>query len=290
MEESNISAAFPFESKYLEVLGSKIHYIDEGQGDPILLLHGNPTSSYLWRNVIPHLISKGRCIAPDLIGMGKSDKPDLDYRFEDHYRYLLEFIDNLKLQKITLVLHDWGSGLGFHFAANHQERIKGVVFMEALIRPVSWSDFPPDFKMGFKLMRTPYVGWFMISVLNFFVKKILPQATIRALTAEEMTVYNRPYSTIESRKPVRQWPCEIPIDGKPARMQKIVHDYSTKLKESTYPKLLLYAVPGGLITNRGVQWCEEHLKNLTTVELGTGLHYLQEDHPHKIGHAIAEWL
>ena len=181
-----IASDFPFESKFIEVLGSKMHCIDEGQGDPILFLHGNPTSSYLWRNVIPHLISQGRCIAPDLIGMGKSDKPSLSYTFQDHYRYLSSFLEKLELDNLVLVVHDWGSGLGFHFAANHPDKIRGIAFMESILRPVSWSDFPKDFKMGFKLMRTPLIGWLMISVMNFFIKKILPQATLRKLSSAEM--------------------------------------------------------------------------------------------------------
>ncbi len=290
MSTQKIATDFPFESKYVEILGSRMHYIDEGQGDPILFSHGNPTSSYLWRNIIPHVVSKGRCIAPDLIGMGKSDKPNLKYQFEDHYRFLLAFINQLDLDSITLVIHDWGSGLGFHFAACHPDRIKGIAFMEAILRPVTWDDFPPDFKMGFKLMRTPYIGWLMISVMNFFIKKILPQATHRKLTPVEIETYNQPYPTIASRRPIRQWPREIPINGHPVRMQKIIAEYSQKMQESLYPKLLLYANPGGLITAEGVKWCQKHLKNLNTVELGTGLHYVQEDHPEKIGKAIANWM
>jgi haloalkane dehalogenase len=290
MTEKSIPTDFPFESKYLEVHGSKMHYIEDGLGDPILFLHGNPTSSYLWRNIIPHLTGKGRCIAPDLIGMGKSDKPKLKYQFEDHYRYLEKFILQMDLRNITLVLHDWGSGLGFHFAAQHPDRIKGIAFMESILRPVTWDAFPKDFKMGFKLMRTPVLGWFMISVMNAFVKKILPQATLRTLSAEEISIYNRPYPTVSSRLPVRQWPLEIPIDGKPVRMYKIISTYSEKLKDSDYPKLLLYARPGGLITKEVVAWCENNLKNLSTEDIGEGLHYLQEDHPDAIGKAILRWM
>ena len=251
MTTSAISADFPFESKYVEVHGSKMHYIEEGEGDTILFLHGNPTSCYLWRNVIPHLRHKGRCIAPDLIGMGKSDKPDLSYYFEDHYKYITGFIDALQLKNITLVIHDWGSGLGFNYMAHHPENVVRVAFMEAILRPARWQDFPKDFKMGFKLMRTPLVGWIMISGMNAFVNKILPQATMRTLTEEEMNHYRAPYPTAKSLRPVRQWPREIPIDGQPERMHKTVSAYCESFKASQHPKLLLYATPGGLITKKG---------------------------------------
>ena len=289
MSTKPISTEFAFESRYLEVLGSKMHYIDEGEGDPVLFLHGNPTSSYLWRNIIPYLVPHARCIAPDLIGMGKSDKPNLSYRFFDHSKYLEEFIKKMNISNITLVIHDWGSALGFHYAMRHEENIKGIVFMESLLRPMKWKDFPVDFKMGFKLMRTPGIGWFMISVMNVFVKQIVPKAIARTLTKEEMEKYLAPYKTVSSRKPVRQWPREIPIDGKPADMFKVIDEYNKKLQISNLPKLLFYAKPGGLITEKTVDWCKKKLKNLTAVDIGAGLHYVQEDNPHLIGEQTAKW-
>jgi haloalkane dehalogenase len=289
MEAKAISDRFPFESKFAEIYGSRMHYIDEGSGDPILFLHGNPTSSYLWRNIVPYLLPHARCIAVDLIGMGKSDKPDLGYRFFDHAKYVAEFIRELNLSNITLVIHDWGSALGFHYAMTHEDNIKGIAFMEALVRPMKWENFPPDFKLGFKLMRTPGIGWLMISVMNIFVKQILPKATIRILSQQEMAHYAAPYKTVKSRKPVRQWPCEIPIDGEPADVYKTISDYNQKLQESGLPKLLFFAAPGGIIQAETVGWCREHLKNLKTVNIGDGLHYLQEDHPHKIGEELAKW-
>ena len=267
-----------------------MHYIDEGQGDPILFLHGNPTSSYLWRNIIPYVTTYGRALAPDLIGMGKSDKPALSYRFHDHYKYLKGFIDALNLTNITLVLHDWGSGLGFHFAAENPERVKAIAFMEAILRPFEWSDFPPDFKRGFQMMRTPGVGWLMISVANGFVKQVLPQATVRELSAEEKRVYAEPYPTIASRKPVRQWPLEIPINGKPADMQQIISNYNRWLQETTKPKLLFYAQPGGLIREDLVNWAQQSMQNLKIVDIGQGFHFVQEDNPHKIGAELASWI
>ena len=289
MTSKAISADFPFESKYMEILGSRMHYIDEGAGDPILFLHGNPTSSYLWRNIIPYLVPHGRCIAPDLIGMGKSDKPDLAYRFSDHAKYIDEFINRLDLSNITLVIHDWGSAIGFHYAMRHENKVKGIAFMEALIKPMSWDGFPAGFKMGFKLMRTPGIGWIMISVLNMFVAQILPQAVVRKLSAQEKNFYTAPYKTIKSRKPVRQWPCEIPINGKPADVHEVISGYNHKLQESTLPKLLFTARPGGIISPKTIEWCRQHLKNLKIVEIGDGIHYLQEDNPHLIGEELAQW-
>ena len=284
-----ISADFPFKSNYVDVHGSKMHYIDEGSGDQLLFLHGNPTSSYLWRNIIPHLASLGRCIAPDLIGMGKSDKPDLKYRFFDHVKYVEGFIEKLGLENITLVVHDWGSGLGFHYAMRHEKNIKGIVFMEALLRPMRWEDFPSGFKMGFKIMRTPGIGWFMISVMNMFITQIMPKATVRKLSEGERNYYSAPYKTIKSRKPVRQWPCEIPIEGKPEDIYEVISNYNQKLQESEIPKLLFFAKPGGLINDKMVEWCRQNLKNLRVVGIGEGIHYVQEDNPHMIGSELANW-
>ncbi len=289
MTTKTISASFPFESKYVEIHGSKIHYIDEGSGDPILFIHGNPTSCYLWRNIIPYLVPHGRCIALDLIGMGKSDKPDLDYRFFDHSKYVEGFIEKLNLSNLTLVIHDWGSGLGLHYAMRHENNIKGIAFMEAILRPMIWADFPKDFKMGFKLFRTAGIGWLMISVMNVFVTKILPQATVRKLSPEEMDYYAGPYKTIQSRKPVRQWPCEIPIEGQPTDMYEVISNYNKKLQESKVPKLLFFATPGGIIDSKTVDWCKQKLKNLKAVDIGAGIHYLQEDNPHLIGEELAKW-
>ena len=289
MTTKAISANFPFESKYVEIDGSKIHYIDEGSGDPILFLHGNPTSSYLWRNIIPYLVPYGRCIALDLIGMGKSDKPNIAYRFFDHYNYVEEFIKKLGLSKLTLVIHDWGSALGFHYAMRHEINIKGIAFMEAAMKPINWEDFPNDFRLGFKLFRTSGIGWLMISVMNMFVTQILPQAIVRKLSSEEKNYYASPYKTVQSRKPVRQWPCEIPIEGKPADVYEVVSNYNQKLQESEIPKLLFFATPGGLIDSRMVDWCKQNLKNLKVVDIGEGIHFLQEDNPHLIGEELAKW-
>ncbi|MEP1209255.1 MAG: haloalkane dehalogenase [Rhizobiaceae bacterium] len=285
-----ISDAFPFESKFVEVNGQQIHYVEKGEGKPILFLHGNPTSSYLWRNIIPHAAEQGRAIAMDLIGMGKSDQPDLAYRFADHVPFVDGFIEKLGLEDVTLVIHDWGSALGFHYARRNPDNIRGIAFMEGIIRPVKWSDFPPDFKIGFKLMRTPGIGWLMISGLNSFVNKVLPSAVVRDLTATEMAHYRAPYPTVGSRLPLRQWPCEIPIDGSPADVHKVVEDYSNWLGETEIPMLLFHATPGGTIRAEGVEWCKNTIKNLETVDFGSGIHFLQEDNPHLIGRELSNWI
>jgi haloalkane dehalogenase len=171
----------------------------------------------------------------------------------------------------------------------HEDNIQGIALMEAILRPATWDDFPSDFKMGFKIMRTPGIGWFMISVMNMFVTQILPKSIVRKLSAEEKEYYAAPYKTVRSRKPVRQWPCEIPIDGKPADVYEIVSNYSKKLQESKIPKLLFYANPGGIINSTAVDWCKQNLKNLKVVDIGEGIHFLQEDNPHLIGTELANW-
>ena len=285
-----ISAAFPFEPRYVEVNGSRMHYVEQGAGDPILFLHGNPTSSYLWRNIIPHLSSLGRCIAPDLIGQGKSDKPDIEYRFFDHVRYVEGFIQQLGLSNITLVIHDWGSALGFHYASRNESNVKGLTFMEALLMPVpSWDAFPEDFRQMFQAFRTPDVGWDMIVNQNMFVEQVLPGAMIRKLSAEEMDAYREPFKDSASRKPVWRWPNELPIAGEPADVVQAVNAYNQWLQQTGLPKLLLHATPGGLVTAPVVDWVKQSLKNLTTVDIGQGIHFLQEDNPHGIGSAIADW-
>lgn len=289
MNNSGMAADFKFESKYIDIDGSKIHYIDEGAGDPILFLHGNPTSAYLWRNIIPHVTSSGRCIAMDLIGMGKSDKPDIDYRFVDHAKYVEGFIAKMGLKNITLVIHDWGSALGLHYAMRHQENIKGIAFMEAILQARTWADFPPGMRIGFKLFRTPLIGWIMIVGLNMFIEKILPRATVRKLTDEEMEHYRAPFRKLRDRKPMWRWPNEIPIEGKPSDVTALVQAYGSKLVESDCPKLLFYAHPGGIINASMLEWCRQNLKNLQTVDIGEGLHFLQEDNPKLIGIELANW-
>ena len=285
----DISADFPFESHYLEVNGSKMHYIDVGDGDPVLFLHGNPTSSYLWRNIIPHVQNQGRCIAPDLIGMGKSDKPDIDYTYDDHYDYLVKFIEKLGLKNITLVIHDWGSGLGFRYAHEHQDNVKGIAFMEAMYKPMVSSEMPKSLKYSFLMMRSKLFGWLMISVANMFVKKMVPDTIVRKLTKTEFDHYKAPFPTIASRKPVMIWPKEVPIDGKPAHSFNIIQAYSEWLHQTDLPKLFFSANPGAIIQKANADYIVENFKNLTHVNIGDGIHFIQEDNPHLIGSEIAKW-
>ena len=228
-----------------------MHFIDEGEGEPILFLHGNPTSNYLWRNIIPHLVPHARCVAPDLSGMGKSDKPNIAYQFADHSKYIEEFIAKLGLSNVTLVLHDWGSALGFHYAMRHSENIKGISFMEAMVKPQSWKGKPISVRIGIGLFRTPIVGYLLVNVLNLFIKQMLPSLIVRKLSEQEKKTYAAPFPTIGSRKPLRRWPCEVPLEGKPASMHRLMSEYSERLKESDIPKLLFYATPGAAIDAEG---------------------------------------
>lgn len=285
-----ISAEYPFESNYVEVNGSKIHYVDVGEGDPIIFLHGNPTSSYLWRNVIPHLQSQGRCIAPDLIGMGKSDKPDIEYTFFDHVKYIEGFIEALDLKNVTFVIHDWGSGIGFHYAMGHEDNVKAIAFMEAFVQVWdSYESMPPQGEGIFRQMRKPDVGWNMVVKQNMFVEQILPSAAGRELTDAEMEHYRAPFLEESSRKPVWKWPNEVSIGGEPADTTAAINAYNAKLQKSELPKLMLTVAPGFLLGPDRAQWCKDNLKNLDTVHLGPGSHFIQEQYPHEIGEAIAQW-
>ncbi|MCH7578301.1 MAG: haloalkane dehalogenase [Chloroflexi bacterium] len=287
--QQEISAAFPYESKFQEVQGSKMHYVEEGAGDPVLFLHGNPTSSYLWRNVIPHVSPLARCIALDLIGMGKSDKPDIDYRFVDHSKYVEGFIEALGLRNITFVIHDWGSALGFHYARRHEDNVKGLAFMEAIVRPLTWDEFPEEARQMFQAFRTPEVGENMLINQNMFVEAVLPVSILRKLTDEEMNRYREPYLDPPSRKPVWRWPSELPIDGEPADVAEIAQAYSEWFGKSDLQKLLLYAQPGALMRGPLLEWCRQNMRNLKTLDIGAGSHFVQEDQPQAIGEAIAEW-
>lgn len=283
---STISADFPYESRYVEVLGSDMHYIDEGEGDPIVFLHGNPTSSYLWRNIIPHVTDDYRAIAPDLIGMGKSDKPDLAYTYQDHKRYLDAFIEALDLEDLTLVVHDWGSVLGFHYAMEHPDDVVGIAFMEAIIPPA----FPRDEPMGGALGRyRSEEGEELILEQNQFVEGILPGSVVRGLTEEEMDHYRAPYPTPESRLPTLQWPRELPAAGEPARNAEVVEEIGEWMQETEIPMLFFWARPGALNDESFAEAMEERVANIQIQFIGAGRHYVQEDQPEIIGRTLADW-
>jgi haloalkane dehalogenase len=291
MTPETISPDDPFPRKLADVLGARMAYIDEGRGDPIVFLHGNPTSSYLWRNVIPHVQGLGRVIAPDLIGMGASSKPALAYRFADHARYLGALLDTLDLHRITFVLHDWGSALGFDWAMRHPDRVRGLAFLEAIITPTpTWGDFSPGAREMFQALRTPGLGEKMVLDDNVFVEGLLPGATVRKLTDAELDHYRAPFVERAARTPMLAWPREIPIEGTPADVVAIVETYRDALTRSPLPKLLFTAEPGGIIREEVAAWCRANLPALDVVALGAGIHYLPEDHPHAIGRGVADWM
>ena len=281
------------EDKYprsrVSVLDIHMSHIDAGVGAPIVFLHGNPTSSYLWRNIIPHLEGSGRCLAPDLLGMGGTDKsPTSSYRFIDHRRYLDGWFDAMDLESnVTLVLHDWGSALGFDWANRNQERIKGIVYMEAIVQPLTWEMWPKPSRGIFQGMRG-VTGEEMILERNLFVERILPGSILRELSVEEMNIYRKPYVDVgESRLPTLAWPREIPIDGVPEDVHDIVGDYADWLPTSAVAKLFINGDPGAILVGAQREFCRtwENQEEVTV----KGVHFLQEDCPAEIGAAIANW-
>jgi haloalkane dehalogenase len=276
-----------------DVLGSSISYRSAGTGEPtVLFLHGNPTSSYIWRNVIPHVLPRARCIAPDLIGFGRSGKPDIEYRFTDHARYLDAFIEALGLKRLILVAQDWGTALAFHYARRHAGNVLGMAFME-FIRPYpNWDAFHqrPEARELFKAIRTAGTGERMVLDENVFVERVLPKSVLRPLTEEEMNAYRAPFPTPKSRRPILSLPRELPVAGEPADVDHLLELAHTALQASHYPKLLFYGEPGALISPAAAREYAGRLHNCRLVNLGPGAHYLQEDHPEKIGRELAEWV
>src|SRR5262249_8696817 len=273
-------------------LDSTIAYLEAGDFEaPVaLFLSGNRTSSYIWRSVIPLVAPTTHCIAPDLIGFGQSGKPDIEYRFADHVRYLDAFLDKAGISSAFVIAHDWGTALAFHLAARRPDFIRGLAFME-FIRPMpSWEDFDPDGRETFKQFRTPGVGETMILEDNMFVEGVLPANVIRKLTDEEMSVYRAPFPTPESRRPTWRFPQELPIAGEPADVYAVLEEAHRALAQSTYPKLLFVGDPGALVSPTFAVSFAKKLKNLKVVQLGAGRHYLQEDHSEVIGSTVNEWL
>jgi haloalkane dehalogenase len=291
-DEPAPNSDFPYTSKYVEVHGAKMHYVETGTGEPILLIHGNPTNVYIWRNIIPYVATHGRVIAVDLIGFGKSDKPDIEYRFFDHAVYIEGFIEKMGLQNITLVMHDWGSALGFDYASRHPDNIRGLVFFEALLVPVPSFDQWPNQKAAeaFRLYRTPELGWNSIVNDNSFIEKRLQDGVVRHLSEGELQHYREPFREPKSRKPMWRWPNELPIAGEPADVAAMQMHYLTWLQKAEVRKLLIFAHPGVLTPEPVVVWAKANLPNLQTVDIGIGIHNLQEDHPKEIGEAIGSWI
>ncbi|MCY4106340.1 MAG: haloalkane dehalogenase [Chloroflexi bacterium] len=275
----------------ITVLDAEMAYVDEGSGPPLVFLHGNPTSSYLWRQIIPPLTEQARCLAPDLVGMGASGaNPRGRYRFVDHARYLDAWLDSLALtENVTFVGHDWGSALAFHRACRYPEQIRALIYMEALVCPLTWADWPEAARPIFQAMRSP-AGEEIILQKNVFVERILPASIQRELTAVEMAVYRAPYREAgEARRPTLTWPREIPIDGEPADVHAIVEAYAAFLARSAIPKLFINAEPGMILTGRPREFARS-FPNQHEVTV-SGLHFIQEDSPREIAAAIAEfWL
>ena len=285
-----VSARDSYARQRVDAGGVKMAYIDEGRGDSIVFVHGNPTSSFLWRNVIPHLVPSGRCLVPDLVGMGDSDKTlDGSYRFRDHSRHLDEWFEAVVPEgQVTLVLHDWGSALGFYWAHRHPERVKGLAYMEAIVRPLTWADWPEQARRVFQGFRSP-AGDEMVLEKNVFVERVLPGSVLRSLTEEEMAVYRRPYLEAgESRRPTLTWPREIPVDGHPADVTDIVSEYGQWLSTSEVPKLFVNADPGAILTGPQREFCRSWPNQREVTVRGT--HFIQEDSPNEIGAALADWF
>ena len=286
-----IAPEFPFASQFISVNGSKIHYVDEGQGEVILFLHGIPTSNYLWRNIIPVLTPHARCIAPDLIGMGKSDKPDLPYRVFDYIHYLAGFIDALKLKNITLVMHAWGSVIGFDYAMRHEKNIKALAFYEGYAHlAFSWDSLALPVQELAALLRDRKASYQAIIHDNYIVKKLLPRGGLRRFTETELAYYQAPFTTLESRKLLWQYVQDLPLgESAPQDVIDLMTNYSKRLEHSQAPKLLLYAVPGFITPIASVHWCRDHLPRLTLVDLGEALHFAQESRPKEFAEALKNW-
>ncbi len=282
----------PTTQHFADVNGKRIAYLVAGSGDPIVLLHGNPTSSYLWRNIIPTLEGCGRVIAPDLIGQGDSEKLPAGngadrYSFEVAFEYLDGLLREIGANNnVTLVIHDWGSGLGFHWARLNPESVKGIAYMEAIVMPMSWDDWPESARGIFQGFRSPK-GEDLVLERNMFVEAVLPSSIIRELADDEMNAYRTPFDTPDNRQPTLNWPRQIPIEGKPAHMVELVEAYGAFMASSDIPKLFINADPGSILVGRQREFCRSWPNQLeVTVK---GLHFLQEDSPQEIGQAIATW-
>jgi len=286
---TTITASDTHPRRRVTVAGTEISYVDVGSGDPIVFLHGNPTWSYLWRNIIPHVSDQGRCLAPDLMGMGQSGpSPKGAYRFADHAACLDAWFEALGLtENVTLVLHDWGSALGFNRAARFPDQVKAVAYMEAIVQPRRWSDFPDGRDRMFRALRSEE-GEGMVLDHNFFVETVLPKSVIRPLSEAELDMYRLPFPNREARRPTLEWPRQLPIDGEPTDVVAVVERYRAWLAASPVPKLFINAEPGALITERARAFCRTFSNQRETTV--AGIHYIQEDSPGEIGSALRAFI
>lgn len=291
--ENSIADSGLCQSKYVTVFGSKIHYLEQGEGDVILFLHGIPTSSYLWRNVIPPIAQHGRCIAPDLIGMGKSDKPThIPYRVFDYGLYVKGFIQALNLKEnITLVLHGWGSVIGFDYAMRHEDKIKMLVFYESILRPITkWEMLAlPEQELATTLYSLDR-GADVILNSDYFMEKIFPAGMLRKLSPQELEEYKKPFQTPQDRKLLLQYLYDFPMGKNSADVNELIAQYSSRLQKSKIHKLLLYTIPGFNTTVDTLVWAKNNLKNVSLIDVGEDLHYVQETNPVLMGSTIARWL
>jgi haloalkane dehalogenase len=277
-------------SQFIEIDGSKIHYLEEGAGDPVLFLHGMPTSSYIWRNVIPRVSPLARCIAPDLIGTGKSDKPDIAYTVADHIRYIGKFITALNLKRVTFVLHGWGSVIGLSYAMDHQVDCKGLVFYEAYLRPMNGEHTSLPYQEQILELQNSENIADLVTNGSYFIDKILPQTLMRPLPEKDMAEYREPFLQLNSGKALHQYIHEITNAQGETAVDALIADYSKKLTQSKVPKLMLYSVPGFITTMATVMWAKENLPNIELIEIGEDLHYAQETNPTLMGETISVWL
>ena len=288
-----LSETMPYEKKFAAVKGKKIAYVEDGSGDPIVLLHGNPTSSFLWRNVVPELVESGRVIVPDLIGQGDSEKILASegagrYSLEVAYRYVDGLLESIGAnENVTLVIHDWGSSVGFLWAMRHPAAVKGVAYMEGIVKPLSWSDWPQSAAGIFKGFRSDK-GEDLILNRNMFIEGVLPSSVIRPLSNTEMDAYRAPHVETDDRQPLLNWPRQIPIEGEPADVVALVNEYGAFMAASDIPKLFINADPGSILVGAQREFCRSW-PNQQEVTV-KGLHFIQEDSPLEIGQAVANWF
>ena len=288
-----ISAKPYGQKKFAAVNGRQMAYVEHGSGDAIVFQHGNPTSSYLWRNIMPYCEGLGRLIACDLIGMGDSDKLDSSgperYTYAEQCSYLFALWDQLGLgDRVIMVVHDWGSALGFHWANRNCDRVQGIAYMEAIVTPLTWADWPENARHVFQGFRSQS-GEEMILQKNIFVERVLPGSVMRKLGEEEMAAYRKPFARPgEDRRPTLTWPRMIPIEGEPAEVVDVVENYAAWLSEAELPKLFINAEPGSILVGRQREFCRAW-PNQTEVTV-KGFHFLQEDSPDAIGQAVADFV